>query len=120
MNATLAQRFRDESSEGEYTPLLRSSGRPRGTRGYKHGAPSGAFRMAATNTPLCEMRLKCRGEGARCERFAEDWLRARRKLLGAFAAVDEEEDGHANGQAIGDLFEDQGATAIGDFAVDFD
>ena len=40
-------------------------------------------------------------------------------FLGAFAAVDEEEDGHADGEAVGDLVQNQRALAIGDFAVDF-
>src|SRR5690349_6630481 len=41
-------------------------------------------------------------------------------FLRAFAAVDEEEHGHAHGQAVGDLLEDHGAAAIGDFAVNLD
>jgi len=37
-----------------------------------------------------------------------------RQLLRAFAAVDEEEHGHADGEAVGDLFEDDGAAAVCD------
>jgi hypothetical protein len=47
----------------------------------------------------------------------EDEL-GRADFLGAFAAVDEEEDGHADGEAVGDLFQYEGAAAVGDVAVD--
>src|SRR6266567_853225 len=67
-----------------------------------------------------ESRRHSRLGNLRYGRGFEPALGTRCEFLRAFAAVDEEEDGHANGQPVGDLFEDQGATAICNFAVDFD
>ncbi|MFM1944055.1 MAG: hypothetical protein RI897_3037, partial [Verrucomicrobiota bacterium] len=39
---------------------------------------------------------------------------------GAFASIDEEQHGHADGEAVGDLFENYRAVAIGELAVDLD
>src|SRR5580704_3488101 len=41
-------------------------------------------------------------------------------FLRAFAAVDKEEDGHADSQAVGDLVKNDGAAAVGDVAVNLD
>ena len=42
-----------------------------------------------------------------------------RDFLRAFAAVHEEKNGHAHGETVGDLFQNDGAPAIGNFAVNF-
>src|SRR5207253_11212395 len=45
---------------------------------------------------------------------------ARSHLLLPFAAVDEEEAGHADGEAVGDLFENERTAAVGGLAVNLD
>ena len=46
-------------SENEHMPLLPELGGPFGTWGYTHGAPNGAFCMAATNPAVRKMRVRC-------------------------------------------------------------
>src|SRR6266516_5352183 len=55
------------------------------------------------------------------DRRGTTWPRALSgNFLRAVPAIDQEQHGHAHGQAIGDLFEHDGPFAIGDLAVDLD
>src|SRR2546427_731344 len=47
-------------------PLLRSLAGRRGGRYYKHGAPNGAFRIAATDPPPCGKSVQNAGTCSRC------------------------------------------------------
>ena len=87
---------------------------------------SAAVAASAANRPSANIALRFIFEcGRECwYSRAERNAGVRAQLLreadfGRNPATDEEEHRHAHGEAVGDLFQNDGAPAVGDFAVDF-